>query len=143
MIKEVIRFPEGVTRRKAPYYPVVVFDENGDEIPEFQGEYDYVRVKILAQASKDARFFHSTWGEGGLVKQEVSRKFWSEQSMIKEVIKWQNGGVMVFNHVGQQIPIYQGKYEEVKEKILRDAPPQAKFFYGDWPERVEVAREEW
>lgn len=64
--------------------------------------------------------------------------------MIKEVIKWQNGMVMVFNGVGQQVPVYQGRYEEVKEKILRDAPPQAKFFHGNWPQpRVEVARKKW
>ncbi|MBA7641340.1 hypothetical protein ES703_49017 [subsurface metagenome] len=64
--------------------------------------------------------------------------------MIREVIKWQNGIVMVFNGSGVQIPIYQGRYEDVKESILRDAPRQAKFFHGDWAKgRKEVDRDRW
>lgn len=47
--------------------------------------------------------------------------------MIKTVIKTENDMVIVFDEKGEQIPEYQGPYEEVKEKILRDAPPDAIF----------------
>jgi hypothetical protein len=30
--------------------------------------------------------------------------------------------VMVFDHAGQQMPEYQGRWEDVEEKIRRDAP---------------------
>ena len=42
--------------------------------------------------------------------------------MMKTVIRLRNNMVMVFNAVGEQIPEYQGQYEDVKERILRDAP---------------------
>ena len=85
MIKEALRYPQGVDSTRPWYedmqgkggsYPVVAFDENGYEIPEFTGEYHDVRVKILARAPKGAKFFHSIWGLKGLEKQEVSRKDW-------------------------------------------------------------------
>ena len=47
--------------------------------------------------------------------------------MIKTVIKTPNNMVMVFDKKGEQIPEYQGQYEEVKEKILKDAPPDTRF----------------
>lgn len=62
--------------------------------------------------------------------------------MIKSVIKAEKGMVVVFDEKGEQITEYQGEYEEVKEKILRDAPPDAVFtrvVYTLQP----VAREEW
>lgn len=71
MIKEAFRYPKGET-----IDPVVVFDEKGEQMPEFTGEYQDVRVKILARAPKSAKFFHGIWGAKGLVKQEVSRKEW-------------------------------------------------------------------
>jgi hypothetical protein len=42
--------------------------------------------------------------------------------MIKTVIRVRNDMVMVFDNKGEQIPEYQGYYEDVKEKILADAP---------------------
>lgn len=42
--------------------------------------------------------------------------------MIKTVIRVRNNMVMVFDSKGEQIPEYQGCYEDVKEKILADAP---------------------
>ena len=39
--------------------------------------------------------------------------------MIKTVIRSQNSMIMVFDKKGEQIPEYQGQYEDVKEKILR------------------------
>ena len=47
--------------------------------------------------------------------------------MIKGVIKTEKGFVIVFDEKGEQLPEYQGQYEEVKDKILRDAPPEATF----------------
>ena len=49
MIDTVIRSPKGM---------VLVLDEQGERMPEFQGKYEQVRVKILARAPKSARFFH-------------------------------------------------------------------------------------
>lgn len=65
--------------------------------------------------------------------------------MIMEVIKQQDGSVMVFDGKKYQIPVYQGRYEGVKAKILRDAPPQAKFFHSDGAQgsRIEVPRRKW
>ncbi len=65
--------------------------------------------------------------------------------MIKTVIKSTDGMVMVFDQAGEQLPEYQGSYHEVKARILRDAPPEARF--GCFPEGGEelrvVPREEW
>lgn len=65
--------------------------------------------------------------------------------MIKTVIKSTDGMVIVFDERGEQIPQYQGRYDEVKESILRDAPPEARF--GHFPtgelELRLVPREEW
>lgn len=51
--------------------------------------------------------------------------------MIKVIIKSQKGMVLVFDTEGEQLPEYQGYYEDVKALILRDAPPNAVFSY--WP----------
>jgi hypothetical protein len=53
--------------------------------------------------------------------------------------------VMVFDEKGEQIPEYQGHYEEMKESILMDAPPTAVFGYlSDFePELREALKEEW
>lgn len=65
--------------------------------------------------------------------------------MIESVIKCPNDMVVVFDENDEQIPEYQGRYEEVKERILQDAPPQAVF--GRWPDYEgdikTVPREEW
>ncbi len=65
--------------------------------------------------------------------------------MIKTAIRFQNNMVMAFDKEGEQIPRYQGKYEEVKESILKDAPPEAVFAHGysDTGELIKVSREEW
>jgi hypothetical protein len=53
--------------------------------------------------------------------------------------------VVVFDEDDEQIPEYQGRYEEVKKRILRDAPPEAVF--GHWfdyeTDIKTVSREEW
>jgi len=53
--------------------------------------------------------------------------------------------VMVFDKKGEQIPEYQGQYEEAKEKILKDAPLNAVFgYFPDYETELEIIpREEW
>ena len=65
--------------------------------------------------------------------------------MIKAVFRCQNGMVMVFDKKGEQIPKYQGQYEDIKEGILKDAPPDAVFShcFEDGFELEAVPREEW
>jgi len=64
--------------------------------------------------------------------------------MIKAVIRCQNNMVIVFDKKGEQVPEYQGQYEEVKESILKDAPPDAVFMHSftDSGELQKVPREE-
>lgn len=64
MIQDVIRFQNDI---------VIVFDEKGEQIPEFQGRYEGVRVKILAHAPASSKFFHGEWK---LSNNAVSRKDW-------------------------------------------------------------------
>ena len=65
--------------------------------------------------------------------------------MIKNAIRCPNNMVIVFDRKGEQIPEYQGQYEEVKENILKDAPLNTVFTYlSDFePELQKVSREEW
>ncbi len=49
MIKTIIR---------AENDEVMVFDENGDQMPEYQGYYATVKDKILADASETSVFSH-------------------------------------------------------------------------------------
>lgn len=52
--------------------------------------------------------------------------------MIDSVYLWQNGMVMVFDEVGDQIPEYQGPLPKVRDSILADAPCGAVFVIGEW-----------
>jgi hypothetical protein len=67
--------------------------------------------------------------------------------VIRHVYLWQNGMVMVFDQNDQQMGDYQGRLDEVKEKILRDAGPETEFHGGAWMRgitpfsREEFARE--
>ncbi len=65
--------------------------------------------------------------------------------MIKIAIRLKNNMVMVFDEEGEQISEYQGQYEEVKQSILKDAPPNAIFAHGftNYGELRKVPREEW
>ncbi len=65
--------------------------------------------------------------------------------MIKTVIRCSNNMVMVFDKSGEQIPEYQGQYEEVKGKILKDAPLNAVFAcFPDYETELQIVpREEW
>lgn len=65
--------------------------------------------------------------------------------MIKSVVRCPNDMVVVFGEDDEQIPKYQGRYYEVKGRILKDAPPNTLF--GIWfdceAEVRTVSREEW
>ena len=65
--------------------------------------------------------------------------------MVKAVVRCQNNMVMVFDEEGEQIPEYQGQYDEVKGKILRDVPLSAVFccLPDEKTELEIVPREEW
>jgi len=65
--------------------------------------------------------------------------------MIKTVVRSQSSMVMVFDKEGEQIPEYQGQYEDVKESILKDAPPDTTFAHGmtDAGKLRKVSKEEW
>lgn len=65
--------------------------------------------------------------------------------MIKTVIRVRNNTVMVFDAEGEQIPEYQGQYEDVKERILRDAPAGAVFnnWFGKVLEPTAVPGKNW
>jgi len=65
--------------------------------------------------------------------------------VIKIAIRIKNNMVVVFDEEGEQIPKYRGQYEEVKESILKDAPPDAVFAHGftNAGELRKVPREEW
>jgi hypothetical protein len=47
--------------------------------------------------------------------------------MIKTVIRIKNDMVMVFDENGEELPEYQGYYQDVKDRILADARPDAVF----------------
>jgi hypothetical protein len=65
--------------------------------------------------------------------------------MIRSVVRCPSDMVLVFDEDDEQVPEYQGKYQEVRERILRDAPPAALF--GHWfdlgSDVKTVSREEW
>ncbi|MDD4876351.1 MAG: hypothetical protein PHQ86_04375 [Dehalococcoidales bacterium] len=65
--------------------------------------------------------------------------------MIKNIIRFQNDMVMVFDEEGEQISKYQGQYQKVKQFILEDAPLGAIFANGftKYGRLSEIARGEW
>lgn len=104
-------------RSKNPYPELLIDEASGIAVPDIR---------------------HSIWQEG----YHTGRK---ARPVIKNVIKAQNGMVLVFDNRGEQIPEYQGQYEEVKPRILKDAPPSAVFSHAlDYETGLTaVAREEW
>lgn len=47
--------------------------------------------------------------------------------MIKTIIRIENNMVMVFDESGEELPEYQGYYNNVKHKIIADAPADSVF----------------
>jgi hypothetical protein len=46
----------------------------------------------------------------------------TDKRVITDVMRWENGMVMVFDQFGEQMSDYQGPWDEMKEKIERDKP---------------------
>lgn len=65
IIKSVIKTQNGM---------VLVFDNNGEQVPEYQGQYKKVKVHILKNAPPDTVFSYAFDNETGL--KTVSRKEW-------------------------------------------------------------------
>lgn len=65
--------------------------------------------------------------------------------MIRVAIRFQDNTVMVFDGRGNRIPRYQGRYEQVRGSILRDAVKGVVFAHSISDSRVirRVSREEW
>jgi len=64
--------------------------------------------------------------------------------MIQNVIKFRNGVVIVFDQDGEQIPEYQGHYDQVRDMILKDAPPTASFYQAEFQLHGDsIPREQW
>ena len=51
--------------------------------------------------------------------------------------------VLVFDEKGKQMPQYQGRYDKVRDRILRDAPPDAVFWHDEVRQLKPVEKEEW
>lgn len=80
---------------------------------------------------------HQLWEEGYRAGKE-------DRQVINQVIKFGNDLVMVFDESGEQMPKFQGRYEEVRAKILVHAPLSAEFFHSDWPVFGNaVSRKDW
>jgi len=81
---------------------------------------------------------HQVWAEGCKAGREDMR-------MINTAIKSQSGMVMAFDADGEQIPEYQGQYDDVKETILRDASLDTLFthWFDDGVRPLVVSREDW
>jgi hypothetical protein len=65
--------------------------------------------------------------------------------MIKTVIRVQNGMVMVFDENGEQLPEYQGFYQDVRDNIMSDAPEGTVFnhWFGHGSRSEPVNMEAW
>ena len=65
--------------------------------------------------------------------------------MIRSVIRCPNDMVLVFDEDEEQIPQYQGRYREVKRRVLENAPPET--IFGHWlnfeADITTVSRGEW
>jgi hypothetical protein len=52
--------------------------------------------------------------------------------MIRQVVYWMNGMVTVRDERGRPLADYEGRIDEVKEMILRDATDSTTFMLGSW-----------
>ena len=65
--------------------------------------------------------------------------------MIKSVIRCRNDMVIVFDEKGKQVFEYQGYYNDVREKILKNTRPDTQFSHeceGE-PDLIHIPREDW
>ena len=52
---------------------------------------------------------------------------------VRTTIRWSNGMVTTFDHLGSQMPELQGRFEEVADKVRQAANEGTKFQLGHWP----------
>ena len=81
---------------------------------------------------------HQIWAEG----YQAGKK---ARKVIKTVIKSQSDMVIAFDAKGEQIPEYQGQYQDAKEPIMKDALPTAVFahWFNHTDKPTTVAKEKW
>ncbi|MFC2007733.1 hypothetical protein ACFLVB_03970 [Chloroflexota bacterium] len=65
MIKSIIRLQNDM---------VMVFDEKGEQVPEYQGQYEAVKKSIVKKAPPDAVF--ACWFEYAMEAEVISRENW-------------------------------------------------------------------
>lgn len=65
--------------------------------------------------------------------------------MIKTIIRVKNDMVMVFDENGEELPEYQGYYNDVKDRILADARAESVFnhWFGHSLKHEAVGPECW
>jgi hypothetical protein len=65
--------------------------------------------------------------------------------MIKRAIRLNNDLVMVFDENGEQLSEYQGKYDDVKQRIFANASPDTVYvhWFGDASEPKIVPVQHW
>jgi hypothetical protein len=65
--------------------------------------------------------------------------------VIRAVIRFEDGMVMTFDSRGDRVPRYHGRYEDVRDSILKAASQDAIFAYAFTDSRgmKKVPREEW
>lgn len=62
---------------------------------------------------------------------EVFQKTYDPLSLAK-VVLWDNGAVMAFNGAGEQEEEFQGRYEDVRERVIGVCDKSTHFFFGRW-----------
>lgn len=64
--------------------------------------------------------------------------------MMRTIIRTDDDMVMVFDELGEQVPEYQGRYRDVREKVLANASEGTQFFHwfgvSEQPENVPAER---
>ena len=80
----------------------------------------------------------------GQGKQSAERREESD-TMIKVVVRFEDDMVMTYDSRGNRVPGYYGRYEDVRESILKAAPQDAVFAYAFTDSRgmKRVPRGEW
>lgn len=66
--------------------------------------------------------------------------------MLLQAIRWDNNEVLCFDAEGDKIPELSGRYEFVRERVLRRASVRTLFTRAAWSRHVmprHVTREEW